>query len=28
VKLEEQVLVRVGGVQRLSIFPFEDELTV
>jgi len=27
VKLEEQVLVTAGGVQRLSIFPFEDELT-
>ncbi len=28
VKLEEQVLVTAGGVQRLSLFPFEDELTV
>ncbi len=28
VKLEEQVLVIAGGVQRLSIFPFEDDLTV
>jgi len=28
VKLEEQVLVTADGVQRLSIFPFEDDLTV
>jgi Xaa-Pro aminopeptidase len=28
VKLEEQVLVTADGVQRLSIFPLEDDLTV
>lgn len=27
VKLEEQVLVSTSGVQRLSVFPFEDDLT-
>ena len=26
VKLEEQVLVTADGVQRLSMYPFEDEL--
>ncbi len=28
VKLEAQVLVTAGGVQRLSLFPFENDLTV
>ncbi len=28
VKLEERVLVTAGGVQRLSLFPFEDDLIV
>ncbi len=28
VKQEEQVLVTAGGVQRLSLFPFKDDLTV
>lgn len=28
VKLEEQVLVTQDGVQRLSVYPFEDELTL
>ncbi len=28
VKLEAQVLVTAGGVQRLSLFPFEDDLIV
>jgi Xaa-Pro aminopeptidase len=28
VNLEEQVLVTVGSVQRLSIFPFEDDLMI